>query len=179
MESAAEAWARAGARTASEKKYSICSHLRIVESQSYRLPRSAIDKPTLFCDFSSFTPRVLDLYPTGVGFLLDPRRSEKEIRLIRGSNKDDRLRAWNLKAPPATIVSASQHIVDSDEVVARFFEASAVVFVRTAWRLRLSRAFQPANVVFSTLAAVRTAIRRLLYFFFLVEKIAFVHIAAP
>jgi hypothetical protein len=32
---------------------------------------SAIDKPTVFCGFSSFTQRSLDLYPTAVGFLLD------------------------------------------------------------------------------------------------------------
>src|ERR1700741_925199 len=94
-------------------------------------------------------------------------------------DKDDRLRARNFKAAPAACISASQHIVDSHQVIARFFKTSAIVFVCTAWRLWFPRAFQPAHVILCALAAVRTTISRLLYFFFLVEKIAFIHMAAP
>jgi len=35
------------------------------------IAKSAIDKPIVFWDFSTFSECVLDLYPTGVGFLLD------------------------------------------------------------------------------------------------------------
>jgi len=48
------------------------------------IAKSAIDKPTVFPDFLSFSEVCLDLYPTGVGFLLDLCRSKKEIRVIRG-----------------------------------------------------------------------------------------------
>jgi len=35
------------------------------------IAKSAIDKPIVFWDFSTLGSVFLDLYPTGVGFLLD------------------------------------------------------------------------------------------------------------
>src|SRR5215216_4475222 len=86
-------------------------------------------------------------------------------------NKNYRLRTGNLKTAATTHVPASQHVVNPHQVVAGLVKTCFVLFVSSAWWLRLLRPFQPAHVIFGAFATVRTAIRRLLYLFLLVKKI--------
>src|SRR5215468_8646904 len=51
-------------------------------------------------------------------------------------DKHHGLRTWNFKTAPAANISASQHVVDSNQVVTRLLEASAIHFVRPSGGLR-------------------------------------------
>jgi hypothetical protein len=95
---------------------------------------------------------------------------------VSGSDKHDRLRAWNLEAASTPHVFASQHVVDPYHIVARFLKAKAVLFVRPARYARLFGALQPADIIFSSLATMRATVVSLLNFLLLVKKILLVHI---
>ena len=103
--------------------------------------------------------------------------TERSLRRVSGfsSDEDDRLRTGNFEPAAAADVPACQHIVNPDQIVPRFLKPRPVLLIRATRELRLLRPLQPANVVFSPLAAMGTTVNRLLNFFFLVEKIAFVH----
>ena len=150
--------------------YWICSRLRTVESPACRL-RVQAPSQRFYGAFRALWGCCLSFYATTVGFLVDQSGS----RVICSSDKDDRLRARDLKAPAAPCIPARQHIVDPDQVISRLLKTCSVLFICAARRLRFPCALQPANVVFSTFAAVWTTISRLFYFFLLVKEIAFVH----
>lgn len=90
-------------------------------------------------------------------------------------DEDDRLRTRNLKSTSAAHVPACQHIIDSHHVIPRLLKAGPIHLICALGRLRFLGPFKPAHIVFTTFSTVRTAISRLLYFFFLVKKVSFVH----
>src|SRR6185503_4441507 len=90
-------------------------------------------------------------------------------------DEDYGLGAWDLKPFSTTHVSTGEHVVDTNEVVSGFLKTRTVLLVRAFRRLWLPGSLQPANIVFGPFAAVRTTVRSLLYFFLLVEEIAFIH----
>ena len=154
--------------------YWICSRLRTVESPACRAKVQAPSQ-RFYGAFRALWGCCLSLYATTVGFLVDQSGS----RVICSSDKDDRLRARDLKAPAAPCIPACQHIVDPDQVISRLLKTCSVLFICAARQLRFLRPLQPAHIVFGAFATVRTAIRRLFNFFFLVKEIAFVHDSAP
>ena len=91
------------------------------------------------------------------------------------SDEDDRLGTGNFKPATTPNVPACQHIVNPDQIVPRLLKPRPVLLVRASRQLWLLGALQPADIILGPLAAVRTTVRCLLYFFLLVEKIAFVH----
>jgi hypothetical protein len=85
------------------------------------------------------------------------------------------LGARNIEPPPATRVSAREHVVDPDEVIARLLKPRPVLLIHAPRRLLFLSAFQPADVVLAALATVGTTVRRFFDFFLFVKEIAFIH----
>src|SRR5215213_3346813 len=130
---------------------------------------------------ASRSPRFLDITMKRWRFLSDecqlfrPPGTRIHTDQIRGSDENYRLGAWDFKAPAAPNISAREHVVDSHHIVSRLLKTRPILFVCAARRLWFPRSLQPPHVVFSAFATVRTAIRRLFYFFLLVKEITFVH----
>ena len=94
---------------------------------------------------------------------------------VSGLNKNDGLRGRNLKTPSAPHIFAHQLIVDANHIIARFFKAHTVGFVRVSRRVLFLDALEPAAVVVVALAAKRADKACCFRFLFLVKNIAFVH----
>src|SRR4030095_8517503 len=91
------------------------------------------------------------------------------------SNKYYRLGTWYFKTSSTAHVSADQHVVNPNHVVARLLKSHAVLFVGATRWTALLRPLKPTDVIFPTFAAMRTTVTGLLNFLFLVEKILLVH----
>lgn len=91
-------------------------------------------------------------------------------------DKDDRLRRRYLKAFAAANITADEHIVHPDHIIAGIIEPGTVLFAEAAWRLLLFRPLHPSDLVLVALAAIRAREARLLDFLSFVENIAFVHL---
>src|SRR2546421_5115309 len=91
------------------------------------------------------------------------------------SDEDHRLRVRYLEPFAAACVFADEHVVHAHEIVARFLEAGAILFARTARRLRLLCPAQPTHFIIGALAAVRTTKARAFRLWSLVKEISFIH----
>jgi hypothetical protein len=122
------------------------------------------------------------LHGAGPSFIEHPLYTLQELffesgrlRSVSSSDKNDRLGTWDFESPSTTDVSTGQHVIDSYHVIAGFLKAGSIHFVGAPWCLCFLCAFQPANIIFRTLSAVRTAETGFLNFFFLIKKITLVH----
>jgi hypothetical protein len=86
-----------------------------------------------------------------------------------------RLEAGYLKAFPAADISATDEVVLPHHVRLRLGKARAIALVCMPGQLRFSRPYQPANLIFVGLPAVRTSKSMRTYFGFFVEKVTFFH----
>src|SRR5689334_24039524 len=103
------------------------------------------------------------------GFYLNRRLATAAL------NEHDRLGTRNVEPPPATRVSAGQHVVNPDEIITRLLKSRPIHLVHSSRRLLFLSTFQPPDVVLRALATVGTTVRRFLDLFLFVEKIAFIH----
>jgi len=60
-------------------------------------------------------------------------------------------------------------------MIQRLLKPDSILLVRASRQLRFLSSLQPPDVILGTFPAMRTTVNRLLYFFFFVKKIAFVH----
>jgi len=99
-----------------------------------------------------------------------------DVRLL---DKNYGLGTRNLESSPAAHVSTSQHVVDSDHIIAGLLKASPIHLVCALRWLCFPGSLKPAHVIFSPFTTMRTAVSSFLNFFFLVKEISFVHSHYP
>src|SRR5579884_3680121 len=93
--------------------------------------------------------------------------------------ESDRLYAGNFKTFAAAHVFAGHHVISADHIGARLGELRAVALVSTGRELPLFSAYQPGELIFSRLSAMRTKQRVRPLLLFLVEHIALFHASPP
>lgn len=89
--------------------------------------------------------------------------------------EDHCLRRGYVEALAAAHITAHQHIVDADHVIARILKTFFVVLVNTARRLFFAGSLYPPDIVFIALTAHRARECSFLGFLFFVEYVAFLH----
>jgi hypothetical protein len=93
--------------------------------------------------------------------------------------KGDRLYAGDFKTFAAAHVLAGDHVIFADHIGARLRELRAIALIGAGRELPLLSTYQPGELIFSRLSAMRTKQSVRPPLLFLVEHLAFFHAIPP